>query len=141
MLTIGNQDPTWRSRLKKDPGIPNLFPYKEKLLQEIEEKKRSKEEEAARRKADAKARVNGTNAQEEQDVIEADDDVMYDLGSEDEQDDESMEDNVNPMAALLASARARAAEYEQDRTGESDMQHEEDEEWHGFGDEDTVKLP
>jgi len=145
MLTFNNQDPTWRSRLKKDPGIPNLFPYKEKILQEIEEKKRLKEEEAARRRSDAKVRANGTDAQEEQDAIEADDNVMYDLGSEDEQDDETMEDSVNPMAALLASARARAAEYEQDRTGENeeDMQHEEDEEWYGFEDEErgNVKLP
>jgi nuclear GTP-binding protein len=128
--------------LKKDPGIPNLFPYKEKILQEIEEKKRLKEEEATRRKADAKAQASGTKVQEEQDVIQVDDDVMYDLGSEDELDNETMEDSVNPMAALLASARARAVEYEQDRTddNEEDMQ---DEEWYGFEDEerDNAKHP
>ncbi len=44
------KDPTWRSRLKKDPGIPNLFPYKERILHEIEEKRRLKEEEAMRRR-------------------------------------------------------------------------------------------
>ena len=42
--------------MKKDPGIPNLFPYKERLLREIEEKKLQKEEEAARRKEEAKAK-------------------------------------------------------------------------------------
>lgn len=113
-------------------------------MQEIEERKRLKEEEAARIKADAKAQANGTEAQEEEDAMEADGDTMYDFGSEDELEDETMEDSVNPMAALLASARARAAEYEQDRTGENedDMQHEEDEEWQGFGDneEGGIKL-
>ena len=38
------QNPEWRSRLKKDPGIPNLFPFKDKILQEIEESKRLKAE-------------------------------------------------------------------------------------------------
>jgi nuclear GTP-binding protein len=59
---------------------------------------------------------------------------MYDLGSEDELDNEMMEDSVNPMAALLASARVRAAEYEQDLTGENEDM--DDEEWHGFKDEE-----
>ncbi|EME49544.1 hypothetical protein DOTSEDRAFT_122313, partial [Dothistroma septosporum NZE10] len=34
------KNPQWRSRLKKDPGVPNLFPYKDKVLAEIEESKR-----------------------------------------------------------------------------------------------------
>lgn len=53
---IAKKDPTWRSRLKKDPGIPNLFPYKEKILQEIEEKKSLKEQEAIRRREETRAR-------------------------------------------------------------------------------------
>jgi nuclear GTP-binding protein len=35
---------------KKDPGIPNLWPFKEKLLQEIEAKKQKAEDEKARQK-------------------------------------------------------------------------------------------
>ena len=49
-----SQNPQWKSRLKKDPGIPNLFPFKDKILQEIEEKKRLKAEEQAKQREDAK---------------------------------------------------------------------------------------
>ncbi|OMH81512.1 Guanine nucleotide-binding protein-like-like protein [Zancudomyces culisetae] len=43
------------SNKKKDPGIPNLFPFKEKMLNQIEESKRKVEEERERQK---KARLN-----------------------------------------------------------------------------------
>ena len=36
--------------LKKDPGIPNLYPFKEQLLKQIEEKKMRAEEERERQK-------------------------------------------------------------------------------------------
>lgn len=109
------QNPEWRSRLKKDPGIPNLFPYKDKILHEIEEKKRVKEEEAIRKREDARASTKGTAAAdavnevlEETESSDEDDLIDYEAMDEDEPDDEA-----NPMAALLASAKARAAEYEE----------------------------
>lgn len=34
------KNPQWKSKLRKDPGIPNSYPFKEQLLQEIEEKRR-----------------------------------------------------------------------------------------------------
>ncbi len=40
--------------VKKDPGIPNLFPFKEQLLKQMEEKKRRSEEERARQKLQRK---------------------------------------------------------------------------------------
>ncbi|RMZ91257.1 hypothetical protein DV736_g1484, partial [Chaetothyriales sp. CBS 134916] len=76
------KNPQWKSRLKKDPGIPNLFPFKDKILEEVEEKKRKKAEEARQLRGSAK--------------------------SEDGNEDSS----ANPMAALLASAQARAAQYD-----------------------------
>eukprot|EP00842_Homolaphlyctis_polyrhiza_P001407 jgi/Hompol1/2267/HPOL_002872-RA len=39
------KNPDQRKPLKKDPGIPNLFPFKEKLLQQAEESKRQAIEE------------------------------------------------------------------------------------------------
>ena len=33
------------AKLKKDPGIPNLWPYKEAMMQQIEEAKAREEEE------------------------------------------------------------------------------------------------
>ncbi|KAI9100645.1 P-loop containing nucleoside triphosphate hydrolase protein [Phlyctochytrium arcticum] len=45
-------------KLKKDPGIPNLFPFKEKLLQQAEESKRKAQEEKERQKEARKALTN-----------------------------------------------------------------------------------
>lgn len=33
------KDSTWKSKKKVDPGIPNSYPYKEQLLNEIEQKR------------------------------------------------------------------------------------------------------
>ena len=37
---LAKKDITWRSKQKKDPGIPSSFPYKERILSEMEERKR-----------------------------------------------------------------------------------------------------
>lgn len=139
------KNPQWRSRVKKDPGIPNLFPYKAKVLAEIEESKRKKEEEQLRRREVAKAQregraigeVDGTVAagaagelvdEEGDEVLLDEDDVEYADG------DEDMEvDGANPMAALLASARARADAYIQDEDDdEDDDEEDEADEWTGI---------
>ncbi|KAL8682204.1 MAG: hypothetical protein Q9186_001742 [Xanthomendoza sp. 1 TL-2023] len=117
---LTKKNPEWRSRLKKDPGIPNLFPYKDKILQQIEEKKRLKEEEALRLREEAKsAKV----------VLPGTDDAVVVENEKDGEDeiDETMTDDdndnsTNPMAALLASAKAQAVEYE-----EASEDEEEDE--------------
>ena len=139
---LAKNDPQWRSRLKKDPGIPNLFPFKNKVLEEIEEARTRKEEEAARRKEIAKAQREGRNVEEvdagaEDDASEDEDEALE--GVEDGDVDETMgeDDSSNPMAALLASARARAADYNQDGQDASDADEmdEDDsgEEWPGLG--------
>ncbi|QIX02228.1 hypothetical protein AMS68_007745 [Peltaster fructicola] len=130
-------NPTWRSRLKKDPGIPNLFPYKAKLLAEIEESKRRKEEEQMQKREVAKARREGraveaqvsSTSQTIADEDLLDEDELEDGGvSIDDDGDEEMEDdNKNPMAALFASAQAMAQNY--DAAEEDDDSEElEDEE-------------
>src|ERR1700722_17657288 len=65
---LAKKNPEWRSRLKKDPGIPNLFPYKDKILAEIEEGRRRKAEEAVRRRAEAKATRTGEVVKDEEGV-------------------------------------------------------------------------
>ncbi|MBN69700.1 MAG: hypothetical protein CME32_10545 [Gimesia sp.] len=103
------KNPEWRSKLKKDPGIPNLFPYKEKLLQEIEENKLKKAELAQRRKEMAKAAKSGQQQETTEDVMVDGEDEM------EEDDDDFMDEDVdesNPMAALIASARAAADDYD-----------------------------
>lgn len=120
------KNPEWRSRLKKDPGIPNLFPYKERVLQEIEEKKLQKQEETKRRKEAAKAAKTSAVAQD------ANEDDMVDEGSEGDEFDETMEvddeevDESNPMAALLASAKAAADKYDRDLAADDEDMDSED---------------
>lgn len=124
------QNPQWRSRLRKDPGIPNLFPFKDKILAEIEEKKRLKAERAQSLREAAKAKRN--EAKDEaamevgEEVMDEDADLIEDNMEEDE-DDES-----NPMAALLASAQARAVEFGNDPDlDEMDEDDEDDESVNG----------
>ncbi|KAJ5122655.1 Nuclear GTP-binding protein NUG1 [Penicillium atrosanguineum] len=116
------KNPEWRSKLKKDPGIPNLFPFKDKLLHEIEEKKRLKVEEVQRIKDEARARREEARKAQGGDT-------GVDINENDLLDDNMDEDGEesNPMAALLASARARAAEYE-DESEEDEMDEDEDDE-------------
>ncbi|MCJ1406888.1 hypothetical protein MMC19_000958 [Ptychographa xylographoides] len=118
-------NPEWRSRLKKDPGIPNLFPYKDRILHDIEEKKRLKEEDFIRKRDEARAArkaaaTTSTNAAADLDPNQEDGLV----------DDEDMEDDTsedsNPMAALLASAKAQVAEYEDQSDGSTSDEMDDD---------------
>lgn len=134
---LAKKDPTWRTKLKKDPGIPNLFPYKEKILQEIEQSKQLKKDAAQKKKEELWALKARGVVKEGQDGAEADEDEdeeLFDLGSdeEEEEDDEEMgDDSKNPMAALLASAKARAVEYT--GAGDEDAMDEDDNDgWNGF---------
>ncbi|MCJ1273663.1 hypothetical protein MMC21_001456 [Puttea exsequens] len=119
---LAKSNPQWRSRLKKDPGIPNLFPYKDRILHEIEEKKRLKEEEFARKRAEAKI----TKAATSEAVTTSDtnvanqEDALSDLIDDEDVDEDTPTSASNPMSALLASARARAAEYEEAPSSASD---------------------
>ena len=100
--------------MKKDPGIPNLFPYKEKILHEIEEKKRIKEEDYARRREESrKARDYPVEVERLPTIAaEQDEGALSDLFDDQSMDEDDGSDSANPMSALLASVRARAAEYE-----------------------------
>jgi nuclear GTP-binding protein len=118
------QNPEWRSRLKKDPGIPNLFPYKDKILAEIEETKRRRLEEAAKRRADAKAAKTGEQIERE---VEARMEGMDEEDIMDEEMDEDLDEDANPMAALIASAKAAAAEYQEGLESGDDDDMDEDE--------------
>jgi nuclear GTP-binding protein len=117
------KNPEWRSKLKKDPGIPNLFPYKEKLLEEIEENRLKKAEAAQRRKELAKAAKTGAQADGDK-VVDA-----QVTGAMDEDDDDFMDEDVdesNPMAALIASARAAAEKYDADLADSDGMDEDDD---------------
>ncbi|TKA62386.1 hypothetical protein B0A49_11594, partial [Cryomyces minteri] len=134
---LAKNNPEWRSRLKEDPGIPNLFPYKDKILSEIEDSRRRREEDAAKRREATKALRAGASVAEEvaqnaaDDAENMEDDALLD--DDMDEDDAVADDDSNPMAALLASAKARAAEYEdndEDSGDEMDEGQSEDE-WNG----------
>ncbi|CZT22698.1 uncharacterized protein RCC_08403 [Ramularia collo-cygni] len=133
----GKKNPQWTSRLKKDPGIPNLFPFKDKILAEVEESKRRKEEELVRRRQIAKAQREGRTLAEvageeaaakgQQDGDDELMDPMDDGEDVDADGDEAMDDDSsNPMAALVASAQARAMEQSADADEEEDEDEDEE---------------
>ncbi|EFQ90135.1 hypothetical protein P3342_003393 [Pyrenophora teres f. teres] len=141
---LAKKDPTWRSKTKKEPGIPNLFPYKDKILAEVEEQRRRKEEEKARLRQLAREQKTGGTAAE--DAMEDDEEFeQFDAEGDELLADDSTEDEVsmqvdnnsNPMAALLASAKARAAEFEKNDHDQDTMQDSEDED---SDEEDAVKV-
>ncbi|KAJ5107440.1 Nuclear GTP-binding protein NUG1 [Penicillium angulare] len=121
---LAKQNPEWRSKIKKDPGIPSLFPFKDKILHDIEEKKRMKQEDQERIREEARLRrVEAKQAKGgNQEGVEIDENDLLD-------DDMEMEgDESNPMAALLASARARATEYDEENGSEDDEMEDDDDE-------------
>ncbi|KAL2435093.1 Nuclear GTP-binding protein NUG1 [Exophiala dermatitidis] len=126
------KNPQWKSRLKKDPGIPNLFPFKEKILEEIEEKKRQKAEQAQRLRDAAKDKKKTGKDQptneaatehDEDDLMDEDDDELLE---DNEMDEDDTADATNPLAALVASAQARAAEFDKGAL-EGDLASDSDE--------------
>ncbi|KAJ8457539.1 hypothetical protein ONZ45_g18271 [Pleurotus djamor] len=61
----------WKSKHKKDPGIPSTFPYKDQLLGEVAEQRRLAEEAKEKRK-EAKRAAKADTAAEDEDSAEVD---------------------------------------------------------------------
>ncbi|KAK4168623.1 putative nuclear GTP-binding protein [Cladorrhinum sp. PSN259] len=144
---LAKKNPQWKSKLKKDPGIPNLFPYKEKLLHEIEESRIKKKEELQRRKELLKA-ANSESAKEGGDEDRMEDDLINeDLEASDDEDmmeegDGSDVDESNPLAALIASARKAAEQYDKELQSGDDLDDEDDsEDDDEDGEAGTVSVP
>ncbi|KAJ5185503.1 hypothetical protein N7472_010343 [Penicillium cf. griseofulvum] len=120
---LAKKNPEWRSKIKKDPGIPNLFPNKDKLLHDIEERKRMKAEEQQRIRDEARTRkAEGLPAQTGTEAVDIDENDML---LDDDMDADG--NDSNPMAALLASARARASEYDDNQSDDEDEMDEDEE--------------
>lgn len=86
----------WKSKAKKDPGIPNSFPYKEQLLNEIETKRRIQEEEKLAKKAEKLAERNGESTADQGEGS----DVVGEEEDADQLDDEDILDDI-PLTAPL----------------------------------------
>ncbi|KAK4250812.1 P-loop containing nucleoside triphosphate hydrolase protein [Corynascus novoguineensis] len=138
---LAKKNPEWRSKLKKDPGIPNLFPYKEKLLHQIEEDRIRKKEEQQRRRELAKA--NSAQAEKnEGDEHMNEDDIAEEFDGEDVDDamdeDASDVDESNPLAALIASAKKAAEQYDKELQSGDEMDDDEDDDSEDDDDDGAV---
>lgn len=135
------KNPQWRSRLKKDPGIPNLFPHKDKVLAEIEESKRKKAEEQERRREVARVQREGSKVKVAAATDEEEEEELMDDGDGEEgSEGDEMEEDTHPMAALVASAQARAKTYQRDDEEEDEDDEEDEEEFGGFEDKKKGKT-
>lgn len=126
---LAKKNPEWRSRLKKDPGIPNLFPYKDKILAEIEETQKKKAEDLERKRAELRAvKKKGMTGEEVEKLVESRMEGVEDYEGLEEgmHAQDEMDEDTNPMAALLASARARAADYENESVSGEEMDDDDD---------------
>lgn len=124
---LAKKDPTWRSRINKDPGIPSSFPYKDKIITELEENRRIEREQ--------KEQLKLQRQKEREEAIANGEDV------EDIDVDEELEDE-NGLTALLESAQQAAKEYDgeggEDETMYDDAMadSDEDQEYDIMGDEE-----
>ncbi|ODV92282.1 hypothetical protein CANCADRAFT_42894 [Tortispora caseinolytica NRRL Y-17796] len=134
MKKLAKKDPTWKSKRKADPGIPNSFPYKADLLAEVEEKKAAKELEKERLRQERKLQRGGENDSEsDAEIDDAELDDVPETGSDVEIEDDSDTENANPMAALLDSAINAAEQYENDNDESNDEDDDSSEnEWAEF---------
>ncbi|KAF5357661.1 hypothetical protein D9758_007467 [Tetrapyrgos nigripes] len=92
-----NPNPQWKSKHKKDPGIPNNFPFKDQVLAEVAEQRRLAAGEKQRRK-DAKKGLQQTNEEDE----------ANDIGTaqDGDDDDEDFEGVATIGAKRLIKAKA-----------------------------------
>ena len=98
---LSKKDITWKSKHRKDPGIPASFPYKDQIITELEENRRAEKEkrEELKLKRQMEKEAGLTSAE---------------LGDEemDVESDTESDDGANGLGALLESAKQAAKEYE-----------------------------
>lgn len=108
---LAKKDPTWKSKSKRNPGIPSSFPYKGRILEDIEHTKmKTLEEKEMAKQQRLEARRKAVEAGE----------MDEDMNDDDE------EENQNGLAALVESAQHAAEEYEDANDEPSTVDEDED---------------
>lgn len=119
---LAKKDPTWKSKHKKDPGIPNSFPFKQQLLEEIEMKKQQELQRREQRRQEARLAALSQGATE------------ADLANIEQGLD--VQDNQDRLSALMESAQAAAESFDgfsdEDMSDDDDDDSEEDEQLQQF---------
>ncbi|KAK9389140.1 P-loop containing nucleoside triphosphate hydrolase protein [Lipomyces mesembrius] len=133
---LAKKDITWKSRAKQSgridlKEIPNSFPYKNKIIEELAKEKEVAREERERRRREAREKATVVSRE-----ANIEDPMLLD---EDERENEQIEEG-GEMNALLEYARRAARGFEDavdddeemtDDDGEDDGD-EDEEEWSGF---------
>lgn len=114
---LAKKDVTWKSRVTKDPGIPASFPYKEEIIQELEESRLAEKQ----RRQELRAK----RQQERQEAAGAAADIDIDGPGSDDTDNGA----EGGLAALLDLAQQAAREYDGDDDSPTDAMDEDDVEW------------
>ncbi|KAL0951598.1 hypothetical protein HGRIS_008276 [Hohenbuehelia grisea] len=111
------KNPQWKSKHKKDPGIPNDFPYKDQILAEVAEQRRQAAEEKQRRKDEkSAARSKGSELEEQ---VTSDAEVSM---------KEVTADNIASLAAKhLSRAQTKTAAQASSSGAKEDLSDNEDE--------------
>lgn len=154
-------DVTWKSKVKKDIGIPASFPYKAKLVADIVERKRlDQEAKVARRQAGSQAGAAGDADEMDEDEGDVD---LVDMDGDEEEGDGITGTGQISIADFAASIASRTAQYKSDKRAqkgaqsddddddddedmleddldEDDVDDDEDEEWDGFEEESSSAL-
>ncbi|KAJ7179512.1 GTP-binding protein [Mycena filopes] len=73
-VKAAKKNPQWKSKHKKDPGIPNNFPYKDQILAEIADQRRIAAEEKQRRKDEKKTKKTADGDAEDENMSDANSD-------------------------------------------------------------------
>lgn len=113
---VAKNDPTWRSRISKDPGIPASFPYKDKIINELEEQRRVEKEKREQMRLEREQARQEALARGEE---------VEDIDIDEESDVE--DDGNNGLTALLESAQQAAKEYNGEDADNDDQMVDSDE--------------
>lgn len=109
---IAKKNPQWRSKNLKDPGIPNSYPFKAELLEQIEQQKQLDAENRESRRAELRQQMlaQGTsNADLERFEVQQD-----------------VTDNQDRLGALMNSVNEAVAAYEQSSDENMEVDSDED---------------
>jgi nuclear GTP-binding protein len=129
---LAKQNPQWKSKKPKDLGVPNSFPFKERVLAEREELRRRREEERRKKK-------EGNNKGEEQGQ------EGEETGQKAGVDGTGVNGNGLKMGVQIDSDDEMMEEDEEEEDDEGDEAEEEDAEssegWEGIPGLDSEEEP
>lgn len=106
---LAKKDVTWKSRHPKDPGIPASLPFKDQILEEIEQRRIKEAELKAKRREERRQALLAAGEDNEETI-------------ETTLNEEERNDNANRLAALMESAQAAAREYNGSDEEDDDME-------------------